>query len=97
MCQSLGVPPLVVGVAGHRERGHPTKVERYAQGEFLTDLIKGQADQQATTRLADKVAALTGIDQAVSRRLALRVSARPCSDCAGRAGTTRLELVVKAR
>ena len=47
-------------------------VERYAQGEFLADLLKGQADKEATTRLADKVAALTGIDQAVSRRLAGR-------------------------
>ena len=47
-------------------------VERYAQGEYLTDLIKGQADTEATTRLADKVAVLTGIDQAVSRRLAGR-------------------------
>jgi carboxypeptidase C (cathepsin A) len=47
-------------------------VERYAQGEFLADLIKGQADTEATMRLADKVAALTGIDQAVSRRLAGR-------------------------
>jgi len=48
------------------------EAERYARGEFLTDLIKGQADTEATTRLADKVAALTGIDQAVSRRLAGR-------------------------
>ncbi|MGY3443188.1 S10 family peptidase [Bradyrhizobium sp. USDA 4473] len=47
-------------------------VEGYARGEFLIDLIKGQADKEATTRLADKVAALTGIDQAVSRRLAGR-------------------------
>ena len=47
-------------------------VERYAQGEYLTDLIKGQADNEATIRLADKVAALTGIDQEVSRRLAGR-------------------------
>ncbi|WP_084030658.1 S10 family peptidase [Bradyrhizobium paxllaeri] len=47
-------------------------VERYAQGEFLTDLVKGQADKEATTRLADKVASLTGVDQAVSRRLAGR-------------------------
>jgi carboxypeptidase C (cathepsin A) len=47
-------------------------VERYARGEFLADLIKGQADTEATTRLADKVADLTGIDQAVSRRLAGR-------------------------
>jgi carboxypeptidase C (cathepsin A) len=47
-------------------------VEHYAQGDFLVDLVKGQADAEATTRLADKVAALTGIDQAVSRRLAGR-------------------------
>jgi carboxypeptidase C (cathepsin A) len=47
-------------------------VERYASGEFLTDLFKGLADTEATNRLADKVAALTGIDQAVSRRLAGR-------------------------
>jgi len=47
-------------------------VERYASGEFLADLLKGPADVEATTRLADRVAALTGIDQAVSRRLAGR-------------------------
>ena len=47
-------------------------VERYARSEYLLDLIKGQADTEATNRLADKVAALTGIDQAVSRRLAGR-------------------------
>ena len=47
-------------------------VERYAGGEFLTDLVKGVTDTDATTRIADKVAALTGIDQAVSRRLAGR-------------------------
>jgi carboxypeptidase C (cathepsin A) len=47
-------------------------VERYARGDFLVDLVKGEADAEATTRLADKVAALTGIDQAVSRRLAGR-------------------------
>jgi carboxypeptidase C (cathepsin A) len=47
-------------------------VETYARGDFLGDLIKGEADTAATTRLADSVAALTGIDQAVSRRLAGR-------------------------
>jgi carboxypeptidase C (cathepsin A) len=47
-------------------------VERYARGEFLADLIKGLADAEATTRLADKMADLTGIDRAVSRRLAGR-------------------------
>ena len=33
-------------------------VERYAGGEFLADLMKGQADAEATNRLADKVARL---------------------------------------
>jgi carboxypeptidase C (cathepsin A) len=47
-------------------------VERYARSDFLLDLIKGEADRDATNRLADKVAALTGIDQATSRRLAGR-------------------------
>jgi carboxypeptidase C (cathepsin A) len=48
-------------------------VEQYARGDFLLDLIKGEADAEATARLADKVAALTGIDPAVSRRLAGRL------------------------
>jgi carboxypeptidase C (cathepsin A) len=47
-------------------------VEGYARGDFLGDLVKGEADAEATTRLSDRVAALTGIDQAVSRRLAGR-------------------------
>lgn len=50
-------------------------VEKYASGDFLADLVKGQADQAATNRIADKVADLTGIDQAVSRRLAGRFDA----------------------
>ena len=53
-------------------RADLAEVEKYAQGEFLVDLLKGQADKEATTRLADKVAELTGIDRAVSRRLAGR-------------------------
>jgi carboxypeptidase C (cathepsin A) len=57
---------------GTMTRADLAEVERYAQTDYLTDLIKGQADKEATTRLADKVAALTGIDQAVSRRLAGR-------------------------
>ncbi len=48
-------------------------VERYAAGEFLADLVKGLADTEATNRLADKFAEFTGIDKAVSRRLAGRL------------------------
>lgn len=61
------------GGEGALTRADLADVERYAQGEFLSDLIKGAADVAATTRLADKVAVLTGIDQAVSRRLAGRL------------------------
>jgi carboxypeptidase C (cathepsin A) len=54
-------------------RADMADVEAYARGDFLTDLIKGEADREATTRLADSVSALTGIDQAVTRRLAGRL------------------------
>src|SRR5579862_8668335 len=69
--------PSMAAIA--REAKHPVTradmadVENYARGEFLTDLIKGEADREATTRLADRVSALTGIDQAVTRRLAGRL------------------------
>src|ERR1700676_4672684 len=59
-------------VKGAVTRNDLADVERYARTEFLVDLVKGQADAEDTTRLADKVAALTGIDPAVSRRLAGR-------------------------
>jgi carboxypeptidase C (cathepsin A) len=68
--------PTMAAVAretkGPVTRADMVDAERYARGEFLADLIKGEADTEATTRLADNVASLTGIDQAVSRRLAGR-------------------------
>jgi len=68
--------PTMAAVAreakGPVTRADMADVERYASGDFLADLMKGSADTVATNRLADKVAALTGIDQAVSRRLAGR-------------------------
>jgi carboxypeptidase C (cathepsin A) len=68
--------PTMAAVARERNksiaRSDMADVETYARGEFLLDLMKGQADTQATNRLSDRVAALTGIDQAVSRRLAGR-------------------------
>ncbi|SIO47227.1 Carboxypeptidase C (cathepsin A) [Bradyrhizobium erythrophlei] len=76
MLQYMTSLPTMAAVAreakGPVTRNDLADVERYAQGEFLVDLVKGLADTEATTRLADKVAALTGIDQAVSRRLAGR-------------------------
>src|SRR4051794_11691441 len=72
--------PTMAAVAREKEKGNVTRadiadVERFAQGEFLTDLLKGTADAEATNRIADKVSTLTGIDQAVSRRLAGRFAA----------------------
>jgi carboxypeptidase C (cathepsin A) len=70
--------PTMAAIAREKEKGDAlrradmTDVENYARGEFLTDLMKGQADAAATTRLADRFAALTGVDQAMSRRLAGR-------------------------
>jgi carboxypeptidase C (cathepsin A) len=76
LLQYVNSLPTMAAVA--REAKGPVKpadladVERYARSDFVLDLIKGLADTEATNRLADKVAALTGIDQAVSRRLAGR-------------------------
>ena len=76
LLQYVATLPSYVAVA--REAKGPVKradladVEAYARGEFLTDLVRGEADREATNRLADKVAELTGIDQAVSRRLSGR-------------------------
>jgi carboxypeptidase C (cathepsin A) len=72
--------PTMAAVAREKEKGSVARtdmadVERYAHGEFLTDLLKGEADAEATNRIADKVSTLTGIDQAVSRRLAGRFEA----------------------
>lgn len=58
---------------GAVSRADIADVEDYARGEFIADLVKGKADKEATSRLADKVAALIGIDRAVSRRLAGRL------------------------
>jgi carboxypeptidase C (cathepsin A) len=76
MLQYVWSLPSMAAVAretkGAVTRADMIDVESYARGEFLADLLKGEADTDATTRLADKFAALTGIDQAVSRRLAGR-------------------------
>lgn len=70
--------PSMAAVAREKEKGGTltradmADVEVYARDDFLTDLVKGQADAEATRRLADRFAELTGIDQAESRRLAGR-------------------------
>ena len=79
LLQYVASLPTMAAVAreakGAVTRADMADVERYARGDFLSDLVKGLADTEATTRLADKFAALTGIDQALSRRLAGRLDA----------------------
>ena len=72
------LPTMAAAAREAKEKGTVTRatmadVERYAAGEFLSDLVKGLADTEATTRLSDKFAELTGIDKAVSHRLAGRL------------------------
>ena len=86
--------PAVHGSDGARGEGRRLRAPTwptsnvYARGDFLADLVKGEADKEATTRLADKVAALTGIDQAVTRRLAGRFDS-PNFAASSIAGTAR--------
>ncbi len=80
MLQYVWSLPTMAAVAREKEKGSVTRadmadVEGYARGDFLTDIVKGEADSEATNRIADKIAAFTGIDQAVSRRLAGRFDA----------------------
>jgi carboxypeptidase C (cathepsin A) len=76
LLQYVASLPSMAAVAreakGPVARADMADVEAYARGDFLGDLVKGEADAEATTRVADRVSALTGIDQAVSRRLAGR-------------------------
>jgi carboxypeptidase C (cathepsin A) len=48
-------------------------VERYAAGDYLLDLLKGERDAAAVARVSARVAALTGLDPALVTRLAGRI------------------------
>jgi carboxypeptidase C (cathepsin A) len=48
-------------------------VEQYAAGEYLQDLLRGPRDQAAVDRMSARIAALTGLDPGLVRRLGARV------------------------
>jgi carboxypeptidase C (cathepsin A) len=52
------------------------EAERYASGDYLQDLVRGERDVQAIERMSARVAQLTGLDPVLVRRLAGRVDAR---------------------
>src|SRR3954451_1096937 len=51
-------------------------VERYAAGDYLQDLTRGEHDAAAVERISARVAQLTGLDPVLVRRLAGRVDTR---------------------
>jgi carboxypeptidase C (cathepsin A) len=60
--------------AAHLEREHKldadnmAKVIAYTQGEYVTDLLKGRSDAQATSRIVKQVRAMTGLEEEFVRR-----------------------------
>ena len=69
--------PSLAAAGLERTGASPTRAlmadaERYASGEYLMDLLKGPGDAEAVARLADRVAALTGLDPQTLRRQAGR-------------------------
>ena len=52
------------------------EVERYAGGEYLQDLLRGERDSAAVERITARVAPLTGLDPALVRRRAGRIDMR---------------------
>jgi carboxypeptidase C (cathepsin A) len=58
------------------DRAALREAERYAAGEYLQDLMRGERDAAAVERMTARVAALTKLDPALVRRLAARVDTR---------------------
>jgi carboxypeptidase C (cathepsin A) len=52
------------------------EIERYAAGEYLQDLLRGERDGAAVERITDRVAPATGLEPSVVRRLAGRIDTR---------------------
>jgi carboxypeptidase C (cathepsin A) len=58
------------------DRGALREVERYAAGEYLLDLTRGERDAAAVERMTARVAAFTRLDPVLVRRLAARIDTR---------------------
>lgn len=61
------------GLSGPDPRSALADVEAYAAGPYIVDLLRGERDPQALARIAEKVAAYTGLDPALVRKLAGRI------------------------
>jgi carboxypeptidase C (cathepsin A) len=49
--------------------------ESYASGDYLRDLMRGERDDEAIVRMTPRVAALTGLDPALVKKLGARIDA----------------------
>jgi carboxypeptidase C (cathepsin A) len=69
--------PSMAAAALERNNGFSAEAlsaaERYAATDYLADLMRGERDTAAVDRMTARVAALTGLDPALVRRLAGRV------------------------
>ncbi|HEY2134624.1 MAG TPA: peptidase S10 [Xanthobacteraceae bacterium] len=70
------LPSMAAAVLDHGgkfDREALRDVERYAAGDYLLDLLKGERDAAAVARVSARVATITGLDPALVKRLAGRV------------------------
>lgn len=72
LAQAMRLPSMVAAAqaaaGGSVTRGSLAETERYAAGDYLVDLLRGERDAEATGRLVERVAALTGLDPALVRQ-----------------------------
>ncbi len=64
------------GLGGTNGRASLADVEAYARGPYIVDLLRGERDGEAQTRMIDKVAGFTGLDKALVKRLGGRIDTR---------------------
>ena len=55
------------------ERNALREIENYASGDYLRDLMRGERDAEAIERMTARVAALTGLDPALVKKLGARI------------------------
>jgi carboxypeptidase C (cathepsin A) len=61
------------GSDSRQGRAAASEAEAYAAGSYLTDLLRGQRDEAALDRIAERVAWFTGLEPALVRRLGGRI------------------------
>jgi carboxypeptidase C (cathepsin A) len=73
------------GLEGADGREKLADVEAYAAGPYVTDLLRGESDPAALSRMSEAVARFTGLDPAFVRRLGGRIDAASFARERGRA------------